>query len=744
MQNQQPRINLQCQHNYCYECLEQHLQKDFKSFVCPVDYDNFNDNNNKNNYSENKLNNEDFDLEFLKQESDLLNGTQQSINISSFIQNQTGRNSLNSNFQQILLCQKHNKPYEICCIKCQEVICTMCAIFDQKKSSQCKFAQLEQVQKEMEQIELEFERKKQKVQNEMEMIFSEIEQATQKNINAQLDTLIYRFQSYMEACDNILKQDELIGEKNEILSKFGLNFKIYNNYKYSMEESKELQQQMFEFQSENEQKLKQNKIYINLLQKLDELNFQPDQGVINSIKNLKGILTQKQNDNQQQIQQNDQQEIQNLQRSTFTFQGKQSQNQIQLGQNYNKFQQQEMGEKIILKNNQMNFSQQSDFSHPEQINSSQNQNNNSYNNISGINMQEQFGESLIEEDQYQNLNQGQNQFYDQDQIRGKMVQKNQLKNDKNKNNDTNQQQHIQNSLQQKQFQQQQQINSKNYNQALLDSTCSTFYNGQNGNQNQNQKKDSGKSQKSLLSGKNQPKQIQKSTSAFNILVGQKQKKNIISSGQNNKKSQQQQYQGNTNPTQKCKKFELENNQNQNQTLNQKFSNQQQQLQQLKQLSGSLTARNLPGKNFQKLGNCNTSRDNSQKSSQTLNQIQSARIPSRKLNKSSLSDRDIDYLVGYLEQYPQQINSIKLLKNKITDVGFQKILGFLSKNTTVTQLNLLQNNISVRALDLIGQYLQQNSTLKEIILIKNDPGLIKERQKIMILQEQLGIYVQVKQ
>lgn len=90
---------------------------------------------------------------------------------------------------------------------------------------------------------------------------------------------------------------------------------------------------------------------------------------------------------------------------------------------------------------------------------------------------------------------------------------------------------------------------------------------------------------------------------------------------------------------------------------------------------------------------------------------------------------------------QNMKSLKLLKNKITNDGVAVLLKALSENTSLISLNLSQNMLNDKVLDIFTSYFQTNHHIKLLCLNQNNINVRNAKSKVADFKK-LGITLSV--
>ncbi|CAK63496.1 unnamed protein product (macronuclear) [Paramecium tetraurelia] len=77
-----------------------------------------------------------------------------------------------------------------------------------------------------------------------------------------------------------------------------------------------------------------------------------------------------------------------------------------------------------------------------------------------------------------------------------------------------------------------------------------------------------------------------------------------------------------------------------------------------------------------------------------------------LTNQNLNDQDVQELIKLVQQSTSQIEILKLGKNRISDIGFDKLLTLLLKRSDIHTLNLSNNDCTVKSIDMIERRIQK--------------------------------------
>lgn len=84
----------------------------------------------------------------------------------------------------------------------------------------------------------------------------------------------------------------------------------------------------------------------------------------------------------------------------------------------------------------------------------------------------------------------------------------------------------------------------------------------------------------------------------------------------------------------------------------------------------------------------------------------------------LSDTLLPYLLEYLHKSQSRHQSLKLVRNNLTDEGMRVLLGYLVSDDCTQELNLTNNQLTGRSLEWIAIFAKRNSILKTFYLTNN--------------------------
>lgn len=87
-----------------------------------------------------------------------------------------------------------------------------------------------------------------------------------------------------------------------------------------------------------------------------------------------------------------------------------------------------------------------------------------------------------------------------------------------------------------------------------------------------------------------------------------------------------------------------------------------------------------------------------------------------------------------------MESLKLVRNRISDVGFEKLLNVLEQNKTLVTLNLSTNKISDKIFDKLEAFFKLNSCLKNIYLNQNLINANKVKKRVEDLKKNYGVSI----
>ncbi|CAD8126908.1 unnamed protein product [Paramecium sonneborni] len=102
-----------------------------------------------------------------------------------------------------------------------------------------------------------------------------------------------------------------------------------------------------------------------------------------------------------------------------------------------------------------------------------------------------------------------------------------------------------------------------------------------------------------------------------------------------------------------------------------------------------------------------------------------------LTNQNLNDSDIQELIKLIQQSTSQIEILKLGKNRITDIGFDKLLTLLLKRSDIHTLNLTNNECTEKSIDMIERRIQklQGKTIYLSNCKLNNLNQLKKKQTL---------------
>ncbi|CAD8201809.1 unnamed protein product [Paramecium pentaurelia] len=112
-----------------------------------------------------------------------------------------------------------------------------------------------------------------------------------------------------------------------------------------------------------------------------------------------------------------------------------------------------------------------------------------------------------------------------------------------------------------------------------------------------------------------------------------------------------------------------------------------------------------------------------------------------LTNQNLNDQDIQELIKLIQQSTSQIEILKLGKNRISDIGFDKLLSLLLKRSDIHTLNLSNNDCTEKSIDMIERRIQKlhgktiylsNCKLNNLNQLKKKQTLFQNKGVILFL------------